>query len=39
MRTIKAGALSSIEVDGAQFAFDIVKARTLLSKAVLKMEW
>ncbi len=35
---IKVGALSSIEVDALQFAFDIVKARTLLSKAVLKME-
>jgi hydrogenase nickel incorporation protein HypA/HybF len=35
---IKVGALSSIEVDALQFAFDIVKARTLLAKAVLKME-
>ena len=35
---IKVGQLSAIETDALLFAFDIVKAKTLLSRAVLNIE-
>lgn len=35
---IKVGELSSIEIDALQFSFDIVKAKTPLNKAELKIE-
>lgn len=35
---IKVGELSSIEIDALQFSFDIIKAKTPLNKAELKIE-
>ncbi len=36
--TIRVGELSAIETDALLFAFDIVKAKTLLNSAELKIE-
>lgn len=35
---IKVGELSSIEIDALRFSYDIVKAKTSLNKAELKIE-